>query len=39
MKDASRETGVEDCAIVTWDEECDEDGIRVVPVWKWMLEN
>lgn len=37
LQDARRETGVEDCTIVTWDEEREEDGIRVVPAWKWFL--
>ena len=34
---ARRETGIADCTIVTWDEEGEEDGIRVVPAWKWLL--
>jgi len=37
LRDARRETGVEDCTIVTWDEEGVEDGIRIVPAWKWFL--
>lgn len=36
--DARRETGIEDCSIVAWDEESEKDGIRVVPAWKWCLE-
>jgi len=39
LRDARRETGIEDCTIVTWDEECVEDGIRVIPAWKWFLMN
>lgn len=32
-------TGVDDCTIVTWDTETVlEDGVRVVPVWKWLLQ-
>ena len=38
LADARRETGIADCTIVTWDEEREEKGIRVVPVWKWLLE-
>ena len=26
-----------DCMIVTWDDEDETDGIRIVPVWKWLL--
>ena len=37
LRDARRETGIEDCTIVTWDEEGEVEGIRVVPAWKWML--
>ncbi len=37
MIDARRETGIEDCTIVTWDEEGEEDGISIVPAWKWLL--
>ena len=29
---------VDDCVVVTWDEERDVDGIRIVPAWKWCLE-
>ena len=35
--DARRETGIDDCTIITWDEEGEEDGIRIVPAWKWLL--
>lgn len=34
---ARRETGIADCTIVTWDEEGEEDGVRIVPAWKWLL--
>ena len=37
LLEARRETGVADCTVVTWDEEYEEDGIRVVPAWKWFL--
>lgn len=26
------------CLLVTYDEETEEDGIKVIPVWKWLLE-
>jgi len=39
LKDARSETGIEDCAIVTWDDDKTlDDGIRIVPAWKWCLE-
>ena len=28
---------VRNCEIVTWDEEGEEDGIRIVPAWKWSI--
>ena len=34
---AREKTGVQDCTIVTWDDEGEMDGIRIVPVWKWLL--
>ena len=34
---ARKETGITDCTIVTWDDEGEKDGIRIVPVWKWLL--
>lgn len=37
LLDARRETGIDDCTIVTWDEEREENGIRIVPAWKWLL--
>lgn len=37
LLEARCETGVADCTVVTWDEEYEEDGIRVVPAWKWFL--
>ena len=36
---ARKETGITDCTIVTWDDEGEKDGIRIVPVWKWLLAN
>ena len=36
---ARNETGITDCTIVTWDDEGEKDGIRIVPVWKWLLAN
>ena len=38
LRDARREIKVDDCMVVTWDDDFESDGIRVVPVWKWMLE-
>lgn len=38
LREARQETGVEDCMIVTQDDEFEEDGIRVVPAWKWFLQ-
>jgi predicted AAA+ superfamily ATPase len=30
---------VDDCTVVTWDDEADLDsGVKVVPVWKWLLQ-
>lgn len=26
------------CQVITWIDEGDVDGIRIVPVWKWLLE-
>ena len=38
MREAQAETGISDCVIVTDDEEREtEDGIKIVPVWKWLL--
>ena len=38
LREARRETDIDDCTIVTRDEEFEEDGIRVVPAWKWFLQ-
>ena len=39
LRDARAKTGIDDCTIVTWDEEkMLDDGIRVLPIWKWCLE-
>ncbi len=38
LKDARNEVKVEDCTVVTWDEERIDDGIRIVPAWKWCIE-
>ena len=36
---ARRNLRVDDCTIVTWDDEAELDsGIKVVPVWKWLLD-
>lgn len=37
LKSARDEIKVKDCSVVTWDEEWEEDGIKVVPAWKWCL--
>ena len=37
LKAARDEIKVNDCTIVTWDEEKDMDGVKVVPAWKWCL--
>lgn len=37
LQDARRETGIENCMIVTWDAEFEKDGVQVVPAWKWFL--
>ena len=39
LREAKRTTGIDDCTIVTWDDEdTTDDGIRIVPVWKWLIE-
>ncbi len=39
MRDARDATGISDCTIVTWDSDKTlDDGIRIVPAWKWCLE-
>ena len=39
LRDARKATGINDCAIVTWEDEgLLDDGIRIVPAWKWCLE-
>ena len=35
---ASDEIRVDTCTVVTWDEEREAGGIRIVPAWKWCLE-
>lgn len=35
---ARAETGVEDCTIVTFGEEGERDGVRIVPLWRWLVE-
>ena len=37
LKLARAKTGIRDCTIVTWDDEVESDGIRIVPAWKWLL--
>ena len=38
LLDAREETGIEDCSVVTWDEEGEERGVCIVPAWKWFLD-
>jgi len=38
LKLARKTTGISDCTVVTWDDEGETDGIRIVPVWKWSIE-
>jgi predicted AAA+ superfamily ATPase len=39
LRDARKATGIDDCVIVTWEDEgLLDDGIRIVPAWKWCLE-
>jgi predicted AAA+ superfamily ATPase len=38
LKRARESTGIRDCTIVTWDDDGESDGVRIVPVWKWLLE-
>ena len=39
LRDAREATGITDCSIVTWDDEQTlDDGIRIIPFWKWCLE-
>lgn len=37
IKFARQKKGIHDCTIVTWDDEGEIDGIRIIPVWKWLL--
>ena len=39
IKNALKEIKVNDCTIVTWDDERESDGVKIVPVWKWCLEH
>ena len=39
LRDAREASGIDDCTVVTWDDEMTlEDGIRVVPAWEWCIE-
>lgn len=38
LRKARAATGIDDCTVVTWDDEATlKDGVRVVPIWKWLL--
>jgi predicted AAA+ superfamily ATPase len=37
LKIARKEMGIDDCTVVTWDDEREDDGIKILPVWKWCL--
>ncbi len=39
LKTARSEIKVDDCTVVTWDDEGESDGIKIVPAWKWCLES
>ena len=39
IKAARSEIKVDDCTVVTWDDERETDGVKVVPAWKWCLES
>lgn len=39
IKAARSEIKVDDCTVVTWDDEREIDGVKVVPAWKWCLES
>jgi predicted AAA+ superfamily ATPase len=38
LKKAREELKAKRCTVVTWDYEGEEDGIRFVPLWRWLLE-
>ena len=38
LRNARDEIKVSDCSVVTWDSEGETDGVRIVPAWKWCLE-
>ncbi|MBR6462713.1 ATP-binding protein [bacterium] len=39
LEQAQKTLHIDDCVIVTWDDEAElESGIKVVPVWKWLLQ-
>ncbi len=38
LKTARDEINVDDCTVVTWDEERTTEGVKIVPAWKWCLE-
>ena len=35
LREAMSETGIDDGQIVTWDDEREIDGVRILPAWKW----
>ena len=37
LTEAMAETGIADGTIVTWDDEREIDGVRIVPAWKWCI--
>ena len=38
LRDARAMTGIDDCTIVTWDNErVLDDGLHIVPAWQWCL--
>ena len=39
LEKAKKDLHIDDCTIVTWDDEAElESGIKVMPVWKWLLQ-
>jgi Predicted ATPase (AAA+ superfamily) len=38
LKKAREELKAKRCTVVTWDYEGEEDGIKFVPLWRWLLE-
>jgi predicted AAA+ superfamily ATPase len=37
LQKASKELNCNNLLVLTWDEEGEENGIKIIPVWKWLL--